>query len=101
MDYLLELGIRRKTVDILNSNLLDIEKQELVFLEDRVTESIIYLMQIGIKIEAIDDILLEDYHILIPGKDKLQKAIGKHGGDSFVRMINENSDYMNYLRDFK
>ena len=100
MNFLKEIGISNETISVLNEICLPIEKSSAESNKEFIFSSIEYLKSIGIDNKTIEDILVFDYHYLMPGADMLKKSVDKNGVDIVVKKINEDLDNLTYLLDF-
>jgi len=100
MNFLLDLGVEEQVLDFLNDNLLETEKTSIELNSDNISSSIKYLKSIGVKLKTIEEILYEDYTILMPGESKLKVAVSNTDSELFVKQLNENPKYMIYLKNF-
>ena len=98
MEYLIKLGISKSVIDELKENLTKGEKESIENCLGRLESSILYLREIGVKNHRIEEILLLDHHMLMPGRAHLEVALSKLNNiDDFVAAINERVEYMEYL----
>lgn len=100
MSFLEDIGISLNTIQILEENCTNIEKKEAYDCCERIFSSIRYLRSIGVLDSVIENILIEDHHILIPGEKYLKRAISKVDEKVLVSYLNNNVNYMYYLKDF-
>jgi len=94
MDFLKEFEISDETINVIKENFCIQDQEEIINSQDRIYSSILYLREIGVNNNIIEDIILEDYSLLVPGEDKIRFALSKIGEKEFVRLIEE--DFMNY-----
>ncbi len=99
MEYLISIGISEDTINYLKKHCTKIEINSMNNCIDRLESSILYLREIGVNNNTIESILKEDYHVLMPGKKYLEISLSKvRDIKEFVILINENIEYMEYLR---
>ena len=95
MKFLLDLGIKEKTIDSLikkyDEAILDIVKIE----SDNVEEVINYFKEIGIKV--IDELLMLDITIFTKDIDFIKDVFSKKEIDETVKLINTDITYITNL----
>ena len=99
MKFLDEMGISEETIEILEDMCNEDEKEAALSSADKLYSSILYLRNIGITNQAIEEILIEDHHVLLVGKEKLDRAISKTDRASLIKALNEDVRYITYLKD--
>ena len=101
MKELLEgFDLSNETVDSLEDVLTVGEKRELENCIERFYSSIMYLREIGVNNETIENIILEDHHILIAGRKNIERALSKFNNlQGFVQLLNEDLSYMSHLKN--
>ena len=98
MDYLIKIGISNRVLEELNNNCTDLEKETIVNCLGRLESSILYLRELGVRNDVIEEILIRDYHVLMPGRKHLEASLDKLADiNQFVSAINEHVEYMDYL----
>lgn len=98
MEYLIKIGISPKVVEFLKQDCTDIEKDAIGNCMGRLESSILYLREIGVLNSVIEEILMEDYHVLMPGRELLEKSLSHIDSiEKFVSLINQDIEYMDYL----
>lgn len=100
MEYLLELNFDKSKYEEIQNIYTEEEKREISTCEDTITSSIFYLRSIGVNNSTIENIMLYDYHILVPGEKYLKKAVSKVNKEQLVLAINSNIEYSRYLKDY-
>ena len=100
MNFLLEFGISESTITILNDICSEEEKDTAILCSDRINSSISYLKSIGVTNETIEELMIDDYTLFMPGEEKLAKAISKVNKELFVEYINSDISYSKYLKNF-
>ena len=92
--------ISLKTTNILEENLTSSEKEELENCIERFYSAITYLREIGVSNETIEEIILEDHHVLIAGRKNIETALSKINNiQGFVQMLNNDVNYMSFLKN--
>lgn len=100
MQYLIKLGISKSTLDFLKTNCTKEEIISITNCMSRLESSILYLRELGVNNEIIEQIIMIDYHVLMPGRKHLEIALSKlQDINQFVSSINEHVEYMDYLRN--
>lgn len=100
MEYLVSIGISKEVLDELKEDLTKGEIESINNCLDRLESSILYLREIGVKNSVIEEIILLDYHVLMPGRKYLEIALSKiQDVNYFVAALNENIEYVEYLRN--
>ena len=94
-----EFGLRKEIVDRLTYGLTEESLKNIMVRSSDIFSSIQYLRQVGVNENVIEDILLNDYELLVPGEDKIKKAFEKFNGINLVTLLNSNSEYMYYLEN--
>lgn len=105
MEELKNMGISAETIAWLEDNTTDGEQTSICLCMARLTSSILYLREIGVKDSVIEEILRTDHHVLMPGRTHLEHALSKldHPDSeiknipAFVDAINKDLGYMDYL----
>lgn len=100
MKFLEEFGIGVGTIEMLERICSNDEIKSLEYNADILYGSIEYLKSIGLTIETIEKIMIEDHHILIAGENHLRKAVNKVDKNKLVSALNNNIEYMCYLKNF-
>jgi len=98
--FLKEFNISDNTIKILDENFTPEEVEEANSLADRLYSSIVFLRNIGVSENIIESILIEDHHILLVGDKMLKKSVSKVNQEALVNALNQNVNYMYYLKDF-
>ena len=100
MEYLIKIGISKEVVQEIKDNSTKGEIESIINCMGRLESSIIYLRELGVKNSVIEEILVLDYHVLMPGRKHLEVALSKLNNiNDFVQAINENVEYMEYLEN--
>ena len=99
MEFLSNLGISNRTIESLKNNCSKEELSDIVECSNRVKSSILLLRGFGVTNSTIEDILVMDYHKLMPGGQHLIKAFQRVSNLSeFVNNLNRDVvTYMDYL----
>lgn len=100
MSFLNEFGISPDTIELLETMLDNDEKELFNDCIDYVFSSINYLKEIGITLETIEKILIENPNLLLAGDYNLKKAVNKVDCASLVEALNNDIRYIVYLNDF-
>ena len=100
MKFLEEFGISAPTIEMLEKNCSKAEIRNAEYNADVLYYAIEYLRSIGLTTRTIEKIMVEDYHILIAGEANLRKAVDKVDKNVLVAALNNNVEYMYYLKDF-
>lgn len=100
MEYLIKIGISKDVLDKIKENSTKSEIESIINCMGRLESSILYLREIGVKNSVIEEILVIDHHILLPGRKHLEIALSKLKNiNDFVVAINEHVEYMQYLEN--
>lgn len=99
MKFLKEVGISDELIEALEDNYLDMEIVSMNENSDNIISSINYLKSINVNDKVIEDILILDYCILMPGGKALEKAVSKLNKEDFVNKLSDDINYMEYLYD--
>ncbi len=100
MEYLIKIGISKDVLDTLKENCTKSELDSIVNCMGRLESSVLYLRDLGVRNDVIEEILVIDHHVLLPGKTHLEVALSKLKDiKQFVTAINEHVEYMDYLRN--
>lgn len=100
MEFLTELNISSETINLIDEVYSDVEKDEIIMCQIEIVSSIKYLRELGVIDKMIEEILVEDYHILTPGRLYLKKAVAKVNKDALVSALNKDISYSKYLKNF-
>ncbi len=92
--------LSKETIMALEEVCTEDEVKELENCIDRFYSSIMYLREIGVNNDTIENIIKEDYHILIAGRTNIERALKKINNlDGFIQMLNNDIKYMSYLKN--
>lgn len=98
MEYLIKLGISKEVVEEVVKNSTKGEIESIINCMGRLESSILYLRELGVNNSVIEEILVRDYHVLMPGRKHLEASLSKLKDiNQFVVAINEHVEYMDYL----
>lgn len=100
MEYLIKIGISKEVIQEIKDNSTKGEIESIINCMGRLESSILYLRELGVKNSVIEEILVTDHHILLPGRKHLEVALSKlKDVNDFVKAINEHVEYMEYLEN--
>lgn len=100
MEYLIKIGISKEVLDDMKEDCTKAEIEGIINCMGRLESSILYLRELGVKNSVIEEILIIDHHVLLPGRKHLEVALSKlQSIDDFVVAINEHIEYMDYLKN--
>ncbi len=92
--------LSNETIKTLEKICSDNEKKELENCIDRFYSSIMYLREIGVTNNTIEQIILTDHHILLAGKENIQRALSKISNlNAYVSLLNNDISYMDNLKN--
>lgn len=98
MDFLRSLNYSDESINLIKVNHSDGEIKDIINRQDSVISSILYLRELGVSEDRIMDLLIGEHHLLLPGREYLEKAIAKINNVSeYVRKLNEDITYADYL----
>ena len=100
MDSLIEINI---SSDVVESMKICYSENEINSIETNpkdLVSSILLLREIGVSEDIINEILIFDYHVLMPGRKALLNALSKIGDiPKFFDSLNEDITNLEYLTD--
>lgn len=95
MDFLKEVNISEETIDYLNSNINEQELNSIYLYVEDIESAIKYFQEIGVTV--VENLLKYDFHIFMPGRETLERAISKLDKQSFVSALNQDIRYIKIL----
>ena len=98
MNFLLYEGVDKKVVDYLEETYSEQEKNIILLASEKICSSIRYLREIGVTKNTIDEILYEDYSVLLPGVNKLMKSVSRLNKEKFVESLNTDLKFLDLLK---
>ena len=100
MDFLSNLGITNETIQSIKHQCIDdVEISQFYLYKSSIESSVLLMRRIGVRQEAIEEILKENFRIFLPGEEYLKDVLAKINDiNSFVEKLNSDPiQYCDYL----
>ena len=102
MEQVNQFNISQESIDLIKLNYSQDELDSMRNNQNKIESSIMLLKEIGVTDKTIEDIIVCEYNVLIPGREYLIKALAKIGDiQKFVSLLNEDINYIDYLSDIR
>ena len=102
MQFLSDIGISQKTIELIEDQCVDLELENFELFERDLTSSIELLRSVGVKGNIIEDILCKDFRVLLSGEKYIKKALDNTGDiNTYVNKLNSDFMYYEYLYNDK
>lgn len=102
MDQRNHFNISQESIDLMKLNYSQAELDSMKNNQSKLLSSIMLLKEIGVTDKTIEEILICEYSVLMPGREYLIRALAKIGDvRKFVSLLNEDINYVDYLSDIK
>lgn len=102
MQFLTDIGISQKTIELIEDQCVDLELENFELFKRDLTSSIELLRSVGVKSNIIEDILCKDFRVLLSGEKYIKKALDNTGDiNTYVNKLNSDFMYYEYLYNDK